>query len=402
MRCPTPNVCRGTPTGQARTGHGEGQWRVHIAAVREGAPPEVSQITEFFRIPPSQSDHVPATRIALSVAVPLLLLLAVGRTDLAIYAAFGSFTSIYARHEPIRARFRHQSQAGLLITVCVLLGALLSNLATPEPVVLAVTAVVAGLGALAAAYFTLKPAGSLFFIFATGAIGTLPAAAPVWQAGLITAVSAALSVFLGLAFKYAGEGVRGPVASVPSHHGLTKAQLWAHAGRFFLATGAAALLGSLSGLSHSYWAMVAAAAPIAAPDLTARMQRAVHRVVGTLGGVGVTAFLLSLQLHSWHVVVFVIILQFLAELFVGRNYSVALLFITPLALLMTELANPGGASSLLQARALETVIGAACGLAVVYFFRTREERIEDTRAVPLIRQATGSQPRVPWAGPGED
>ena len=101
---------------------------------------------------------------------------------------------------------------------------------------------------------------------------------------------------------------------------------------------------------------------------------------------GVTAFLLSLQLQPWHIVVFVIILQFLGELFVGRNYSVALLFITPLALLMTQLAAPSGAySSLLQARALETVIGAACGLAVVYVFRSREERIADTRALPVVR-----------------
>ncbi|CAL8899779.1 FUSC family protein [Kocuria varians] len=362
----------------------------------------MSQLSSFFTIPPSQRDHVPAARIALSVAVPLLVLLAVGRTDLAIYAVFGSFAALYGRNEPVRARIRHQAQAGLLVVLCVVVGALMSNAGLPEPAVLAVTAVIAGLGALVAAYLTLKPAGSLFFIFAAGAVGTLPAAAPAWQAGCIAAVSAALSVGWGIVFRYVGEGVRGPVASVPAHHGLTAAQLWAHAGRFFLAAGAAAVLGSLSGLSHSYWAMVAAAAPIAAPDLTARMQRAVHRVIGTLGGVGVTAFLLSLQLQSWHIVVFVIILQFLAELFVGRNYAVALLFVTPLALLMTELASPGQASSLLQARAVETVIGAACGLAVVYVFRSREERIADTRAVPLIRQATGMLPRVPERETAQD
>ncbi len=136
--------------------------------------------------------------------------------------------------------------------------------------------------------------------------------------------------------------------SVPAHHGLTTGQLWSHAGRFFLATSIAGALGLLSGMSHSYWAMVAAAAPIAAPDLSARLQRGVHRMVGTLGGVGVTAFLLSLQLETWHIVVFVILLQFLAELFIGRNYSIALLFITPLALLMTQLAHPVEALSLLQ------------------------------------------------------
>ena len=347
----------------------------------------MSQVTQFFVVPPSQRDHVPAVRIALSIAVPLLVLLALQRTDLAIYAAFGAFTAIYARNEPRRARFRHQGRAGLLIVVCVVTGAVLSNAGAPEAVVLAIAAVAAGLGALVAAYWTLKPAGSIFFIFAVGAVGSLPAAAPAWQAGGLAALSAALSVVLGLAGTWLGEGVRGPVASVPARHGLTTAQLWAHAGRFFLATGAAGALSIAGGLSHSYWAMVAAAAPIAAPDLTARLHRGVHRVVGTLGGVGVTAFLLSLQLQQWHIVVFVIILQFLAELFVGRNYSVALLFITPLALLMTQLVHSTEATTLLQARAVETVIGAACGLAVVYIFRSRSERRAETESLPRIRRA---------------
>ncbi|WP_262925689.1 hypothetical protein [Kocuria atrinae] len=40
------------------------------------------------------------------------------------------------------------------------------------------------------------------------------------------------------------------------------------------------------------------------------------------------------------------------------------------------------------------MIGALCGLAVVYIFRSRSEREADTRAVPLIRQAAnGDEPR---------
>jgi hypothetical protein len=54
----------------------------------------VSTVAQFFALPPSQRDHIPAARIALSVAIPLLVLLALDRTDLTIYAAFGAFTSI--------------------------------------------------------------------------------------------------------------------------------------------------------------------------------------------------------------------------------------------------------------------------------------------------------------------
>lgn len=332
----------------------------------------MSTLRNFFALHPAQRDHLPAARIALSVAVPLVAVMAAGRADLAIYVAFGAFTSIYARLEPTRARTRHQSRAGGLLTLCVALGASLSG--APEAAVLTVTAVVAGGGAMAAAYWTLRPAGSVFFIFAVGAIGSLEHAAPVWQATTLAAASAGFSVVLGLASRWAGEGVTAPVAPVPAHHGLSAGQLWAHGGRFLAATSVAGALGMASGLSHGYWAMVAAAAPIAAPDLEARMRRGVHRMVGTLGGVAVTAAVLSVPLQQWHMVALVILFQFLAELFVGRNYSVALLFITPLALLMTQLAAPSAAGELLQARAVETVIGALCGLAVVYLTRSAEDR----------------------------
>lgn len=332
----------------------------------------MSAVRQFFALHPPQRDHVPATRIAVSVAVPLVALVLLDRVDLTLYAAFGAFTAIYARHEPLRARMLHQAQAAAVLVACVALGALLSGAA--EAAVLGVTAVVAGLGAVAAAFFTLKPAGSLFFVFTAGAVGSLPAAAPVGQATLVAACSAAFSLLLGWAGQYVGEGRTGPVAVVPAHHGLTAGQLWAHGARFLVATSAAGALGMASGLSHAYWAMVAAAAPIAAPDLSARLQRGVHRMVGTLAGVGVTAVVLAMPLRQWHVVVLVIAFQFLAELFIGRNYSVALLFITPLALLMSQLAHRVEPGDLLQARAVETVIGAVCGLAVVYLSRSREER----------------------------
>ncbi|HLR43999.1 MAG TPA: FUSC family protein [Brevibacterium sp.] len=127
-------------------------------------------------------------------------------------------------------------------------------------------------------------------------------------------------------------------------------------------------------LSHPYWAMVAAVAPITPPHRTARVQRRLHRIVGTLGGLVVTAFILSFPAQPWQLVVWVILLQFLAEVFVGRNYAFALLFITPLALAMTQIAHPQAVGQLVTSRAVETVIGAAMGIVVVVvgFRHTKE------------------------------
>ena len=48
-----------------------------------------------------------------------------------------------------------------------------------------------------------------------------------------------------------------------------------------------------------------------------------------------------------------------------RNYAFALLFITPLALLMVQLAHPQPVGPTLEARVLETAIGVVVGIAVV-------------------------------------
>lgn len=50
---------------------------------------------------------------------------------------------------------------------------------------------------------------------------------------------------------------------------------------------------------------------------------------------------------------------------VGRNDGLALLFITPLALLMGELALPRPAGSLLVDRGIETAIGACLAVLVI-------------------------------------
>ena len=64
-------------------------------------------------------------------------------------------------------------------------------------------------------------------------------------------------------------------------------------------------------------------------------------------------------------------LQGTAELLVIRNYGVALVAITPLALLSMQLANPQPAPALLVDRLVETLIGVAVGLVVAIVTRDR-------------------------------
>ncbi|MDN6303373.1 MAG: FUSC family protein, partial [Brachybacterium sp.] len=127
--------------------------------------------------------------------------------------------------------------------------------------------------------------------------------------------------------------------------------------------GARRALGLASGLPFPYWAQIAAIAPLSAPGRTLQVERGLHRIIGTTLGIVTTAFLLSFPAQPWQLVVWVVVLQFLAEMYVLRNYSFALLFITPLALLMVQIAHPQPIGAMLEARVLETAIGAVGGLA---------------------------------------
>ncbi|MGF9662700.1 FUSC family protein [Arthrobacter crystallopoietes] len=167
------------------------------------------------------------------------------------------------------------------------------------------------------------------------------------EAALTTAGGVAVVLLLGFAGRLRARGM-------DPRRGLREApyppwpRMFMHAGRYTVAIGAAGSLATLADLGHSYWAMIAAAAPIAAADATRGLVRAVHRTVGFYGGVLLTACLLSqLQLA-----VLLAALQFIGEVFVIRHYSIALDFMTPVALLMTEFVATKPTSVLIGAAAI--------------------------------------------------
>jgi hypothetical protein len=102
-------------------------------------------------------------------------------------------------------------------------------------------------------------------------------------------------------------------------------------------------------------------------------------VLGTCAGVAVATAILGLALPPAAIIAVVVILQIGAELFVGRNYALALMFVTPLALLMVELAHHMDATTLLRDRAIETVLGAMTGIAITVIEHAVATRRSSTR-----------------------
>ncbi|MFP5346092.1 MAG: FUSC family protein, partial [Actinomycetes bacterium] len=293
-----------------------------------------------------------------SVLVPQVVVLSLGRPDWSLYAAFGAFTSLYGRGHVHLSRAAMQVSAGACLTAAVVLGVLVGTSQSRAWIAVGVATVVAALVAALSAAQDWHPPGPLFAIFGFGATASFShPSSHLGAAAAVTAATASFAVLVGNAGAYLRRDRGQPVRLAP-------AWTWEPA-RYAVAVLLAGSAATAVGIGHPYWATVAAVVPLSARGLTAQLVRAGNRMIGTLLGLVPSAALLALHLRPLPTVLVVAGLQIGAELLVGRHYGLALLFITPMALLMGQVAAPRPIGQLLFDRGAETVIGALIGGGIV-------------------------------------
>ncbi|PTT67286.1 FUSC family protein [Arthrobacter sp. HMWF013] len=368
--------------------------------------PVLKQLRALHTLEPANRDHLAALRVAISVAVPSLMLLGAGRPDLIIYAVFGALTGMYGRSEPHQLRLRHQSQAALILLSGVAVGVFLSVNHLHSWWLVGVEALLAGAGSVFADRVRLKPNGPFFGILALGACASVPLAVPWYAALLIAAGAAAFSIAVGFSGWVRTRAWRpGAGRDALPLRGNARRLAVVHAARYVLAVGIAGSAGVLSGSGHPHWAMAAAAVPLAGADLPSSVRRGIHRIVGTLLGLAVTAVVLvpgpwlPAGFYGVHHVamlaILVVIFQFTTELFMARHYGLAMISFTPVILLMTQLAAPISPGVLIVERALETFVGAVVGILVVVTVRRRSGHALRGRRTDM---RPGPTPRGPLTG----
>lgn len=330
---------------------------------------------------PHAGAHRVALRAATSIAVPLVVLFLLGRMDLSIYASFGSLASLYGRFHYYGDRLRMQVGAGLVFVSVMLIGTLLSVLDAQITIRIMVVALIAALVTGIASGFSWHPGGATFAVFAAGAVATMPSDWSNVAAVLIVGSSSvlfslSLTALLGLlrtksltaVFRPLKPAVYEPDWSVP------------------VTVGIGALLAGLIGQTvdddHWYWAMVAASVVLAGKATTFRLTRSLQRFIGTSVGVLIAAGLLWLELPTLGLIAVVVLLQAAAELLIGRNYGIAMLVVTPLALLMISLASPTALETLVIDRVFETFIGSLVGTVIAIVsarLRTEQSSVRGNR-----------------------
>ncbi len=339
--------------------------------VRRALRAAAAAVRSLFALPPGPGPrHWIALRAAASMGIPLAVMTALGRPDLGLQASTGAFLALFCAGLGAAERARVLPVVGAVLFGCAVLGTALA----PWHLLTAVGLVVVAIGVSAFAFGSrLGPPGPVFFVLMFGLSGTIT--------GLRDGVRATdPAVFLsalgaGLLFSYV-------LALLPLLRRAERAKpvrpfrellprLWLGVGeqQLVLRVALVAALGTLISVIwldplRAYWTVTAGVAVVGLSAVRSHsLARGVHRTAGTLLGAGLYLLIAPLGEHTWVFVLLLAALQFLIELVVVRNYAFALVFITPLVLLITAAATGGGDRfATAGERVLDTAVGSALAI----------------------------------------
>ncbi|MGH3953763.1 MAG: FUSC family protein [Mycobacterium sp.] len=161
------------------------------------------------------------------------------------------------------------------------------------------------------------------------------------------------------------------------------------AGRVGIACLGAGAISTAVGLTRPQWAILSALVIVhLGPDRLHGTVRGLQRFAGTVVGLVLFAVLYQLSLTGYALVAAIATLQFCTELFLPRNYAVAVMFVTPIALLSAGVVTlQGSVTSIVRDRLAETLVGVAVAMASMYLIAPRAHRRTFTFTEALIRRA---------------
>ena len=153
---------------------------------------------------------------------------------------------------------------------------------------------------------------------------------------------------------------------------------------------------------HIYWSTAFAAVALHMGGARIiQSYRAVNRLAGTILGIGLFALIVWASPSPWILVLVLVTLQLLVELFVAKQYALATLFITPLALLISVGGQiPADPLPIMVERLLDTVIGVIAAFIAIWLFgRSMPAKVLRAQTSRTLRSAAAfiSAPDDPGA-----
>ncbi|MBD7958772.1 FUSC family protein [Microbacterium sp. Sa4CUA7] len=327
----------------------------------------------LFRLAPAPAPRWPlALQAAAAMVTPIVVFTLLGHPEMGYRTAAGAFIVIHASALPAveRARVLPVVGAGLLGA------AALGIVCAGSPALALAGLVVVALVAAAGMYgFALGAPGPIFFVLVYGLSGQI--SANLDAAGSLTYLG---TIVLGMTFAYLLTLIpllwprRRRVSARSLRQLLPGPSLSGVPGTMFLraaiVTVAGTVIGAFVDPQRTYWVVGAALGVVGvAVGRRLAVARGLHRMLGTVAGAGVFLLIAPWGLEGLWLAATLGALQIVVELLVVRNYGLALVFITPLVLLLTGAATGQLGTDFVGERVIDTLVGGALGAASGFLHR---------------------------------
>jgi uncharacterized membrane protein YccC len=298
----------------------------------------------------------------LATGLPLLIGAYFNQLNFGLISSLGGLVFLYMPGTPLYHRMVTVMVCSFGMTACYAMG-MISHFfpLIMMPVLIFIAMFVTMIGR----FYRLGPPGSLFFVMAAaiGAYSPVPALQLPMMVGLM-AMGGALACFIGFLYSLYILRTHAPKPIEPLHTATFDFVVFDSVviGCF---VGISLVIAQLLQLEKAYWVPISCLAVIQGVSLRAVWNRQLQRIIGTSVGMLVAWGLLLLPLNQWSIPLMIMALTIIIESTVTRHYGFAVVFITPMTILLAEAATFGhtiSVTQLIHARFFDTLLGCIVGL----------------------------------------
>ena len=299
-------------------------------SVLSGLLTHLKELVELKPNPPSRHWHFFVLG-GVCVGLPVLIGSFVGGFSQSILAAMGAIVILYLPADRLSKRMVTLSVCSFGFLACFALGMLSALYPWLTVMMLAFTTFLA---VTVCRYFSIPQPAGFFFVLISCVASHIPyePAKLFENIGLVAAgglLSCVVALFYSFIFpaKPATEVQRQP----PDVVNITLA-----AAVISVCVSGSLALGMLLGLDNPYWVPISCMAILQGINFKQIWHRKLHRITGTLLGLGVVWLIFSFNPSHLQLAIILMLLQGTIEFLVARNYALAVMFITPLTVIFAE------------------------------------------------------------------
>lgn len=312
--------------------------------------------------------HLPVTA-GITIGMPGVIGALTNTFNDAMIASLGAMVFLYMSPTRTTSRMLRMILCTFGFMACLTLATLTSVVPGLSPVALFAIALIV---IVITRYYRLPPPGSFFFILASCVAMAMPfeiADIPT-RVGLIAigGMWAVLVAFFYSLLTGAHRVENEPIGVDPRVNGIVLEALF-----LSFCIGISYAFALWVELDNPYWVPISCAAILQGATFRMVWHRNVHRIVGTSIGMLLASLIFSFHPSALMLALWVIVLQTIVEMLIIKNYGLAVIFITPLTVIMAEITSSGvDAGVLLEHRIIDIILGSIFGFAGgAVFHRTK-------------------------------